>query len=368
MTTSTAKRNRYIDALRAAAIVRVVIYHAFGWSFLTILLPSMGVMFALAGSLMAASMQKYGARRAITSRMRRLLPALWVLGAVAVPLMMWHGWRPRLAELAFWIFPINDPPSGSSWGEPFTEVLWYIRAYLLFVLASPILYFLYRRTRWAAVTLPLAGLAALMITGFRLPDPWDGIMWDFVTYAACWIAGFAYQDGSLARLSKKVYLPAVAALASAGFSWLCTHPTMDGSEGYDLNDIPVARTLWSLAFVLFVLRIRPTLSGLDAVPWLGRAISFVNSRAVTIYLWHYPLISVGAWFLGERGVPWATPEYILLMMVTETVLVIAAVLLFGWVEDVSSKRRPRLWPVPKREPVVILEPQPQEAPTLVMQR
>ena len=47
-------RNRYIDTLRAAAILRVIVYHAFGGAWLTILRPAMGVMFALGGSLMAA--------------------------------------------------------------------------------------------------------------------------------------------------------------------------------------------------------------------------------------------------------------------------------------------------------------------------
>ena len=33
-------RNRYIDTLRAAAIVRVVVYHAIGWAWLTVALPA----------------------------------------------------------------------------------------------------------------------------------------------------------------------------------------------------------------------------------------------------------------------------------------------------------------------------------------
>ena len=41
-------RNRYLDLLRAAAIGRVIVYHLFGWPWLTIVLPAMGVMFALA--------------------------------------------------------------------------------------------------------------------------------------------------------------------------------------------------------------------------------------------------------------------------------------------------------------------------------
>src|SRR4051812_4057302 len=201
-----SSRNRYIDSLRAAAILRVVVYHAFGWAWLTFVLPAMGVMFALGGSLMAASLMSKGARNAIFTRVRRLVPALWILGAIAVPLMLWHGWSTHAAEhaldwpkLAFWILPVGDPP-GSSWGEPLWEVLWYIRADLWFVLASPPLYWLYRRAPWGTIAAPLVALAALVYTGFRLPDAGDAIMWDFVTYSACWIAGFAHQDGRLRRL------------------------------------------------------------------------------------------------------------------------------------------------------------------------
>ena len=115
--TTSAPRSRYIDTLRAAAIVRVIVYNAFGWAWLTVALPAMGVMFALAGALMAGSLEKYGARRAVTSRMRRLLPALWALGAIAVPVMLWHGWsrtdpdHPRACFL-----PSGDPVPGSQLG------------------------------------------------------------------------------------------------------------------------------------------------------------------------------------------------------------------------------------------------------------
>src|SRR5690242_2610875 len=43
-TADSTPRNRYIDTLRAGAIVRVVVYHAFGWAWLTVALPAMGVM------------------------------------------------------------------------------------------------------------------------------------------------------------------------------------------------------------------------------------------------------------------------------------------------------------------------------------
>ncbi|WP_250034563.1 acyltransferase family protein [Paractinoplanes maris] len=342
-------RNRYIDTLRALAIVRVVVYHAFGWAWLTYVLPAMGVMFAIAGSLMAASLSKAGARKAVWSRIRRLLPALWTFAAVALPLMFWHGWSSsdpdhplHKLNLIFWLFPLEDPP-GSSWGEPFWEVLWYLRAYLIFVLVSPILYFAYKKLGWVVVALPLAVLAALHLTGFRLPDPIDGIMWDFVTYAACWIAGFAHRDGRLHRLPVAAWAAMTAVIGGIGLYWLFTHPT---DWGFDLNEEPIARTLWSLAFVLIVLRFRPTMAMLDRAgfKWVAESVRVINARAITIYLWHFPLITLGALVLEHYQVPWATFQYVVWMLVLEAALVLVAVLLFGWVEDVSAKRRASLWP------------------------
>lgn len=51
-------RDRYLDLLRTLALGRVVVYHIYGWAWLTIVFPSMGVMFALAGALMARSLKR----------------------------------------------------------------------------------------------------------------------------------------------------------------------------------------------------------------------------------------------------------------------------------------------------------------------
>jgi len=180
-------RNRYLDMLRAAAIVRVIVYHLFGWPWLSILLPAMGVMFALAGSLTAASLDKRAAGPVILSRMRRLLPPLWALGLLAVPAMLYTGWAHERGfhphHLVFWVLPVGDPP-GSDKGVDVWEPLWYIRAYLWFILLSPLMYRIYRRIGWAAVIAPLAAIVVLDLTGFSLPDLADAAMWDFVTYGA----------------------------------------------------------------------------------------------------------------------------------------------------------------------------------------
>ena len=163
-------RNRYLDLLRAAAIVRVIVYHLYGWPWLSVVLPAMGIMFTLAGSLTAASLGKRPAEQVVAARLRRVLPPLWLLGVIAVPVMLVVGWtletdgdHPfRLSRLALWILPVGDPP-GSQQGIDAWEPLWYIRAYVWFALLSPALFALYRRIGWAAVALPLA--LTLLVVG-----------------------------------------------------------------------------------------------------------------------------------------------------------------------------------------------------------
>lgn len=340
-------RNRYLDLLRAVAIVRVVVYHLFGWPWLSIVVPAMGIMFALAGSLTAASMEKRAAGKVITSRLRRLLPPLWLLGLLAVPVMLALGWRQEHggehpfspARLIFWLVPVADPP-GSDKAIDLVDPLWYIRAYLWFVLLSPVMYAVYRRIGWFALVLPLAGLAVLERTGFSLPDTADTVMWDFLTFAGCWMAGFAHRDGRLARTRPGLVVTAAVVLGAAAMYWLHGH----ASDGYDLNEIPEAQALWSLAFVLLALRWQPSMDWLARIGPLDRAVNLLNGRAVTIYLWHniaidavWPVLGFVA--LDDLGALDGPVD-----LVTAMVLTLVAVLAFGWVEDLAARRRPRLWP------------------------
>lgn len=105
-------RDRYLDLLRAIALVRVVVYHLFGWAWLSVLFPSMGVMFALAGSLMARSLSR-PAMSVIRGRIRRLLPPLWAFSAVVLVMMFVAGWNPA-----------KDPDNGGTWG--IVEIINYV--------------------------------------------------------------------------------------------------------------------------------------------------------------------------------------------------------------------------------------------------
>jgi peptidoglycan/LPS O-acetylase OafA/YrhL len=138
--------------------------------------------------------------------------------------------------------------------------------------------------------------------------------------------------------------------------WLRGH---QGDDAWDLNDVSEAQALWSLAFVLLVLRWQPPMGWLARVRPLDQAVDLLNARAVTVYLWHniavaaiWPVLTVLALDdLGHLDDP--------VDLVATLLLTLVAVLAFGWVEDLAARRRPRLWPVGrdrKAQPAPVPDP------------
>jgi peptidoglycan/LPS O-acetylase OafA/YrhL len=325
-------RNRYLDLLRAAAVARVVLYHVTGWPVLTIVFPAMSVMFALGGSMMAASLDS-GGPFAVERRLRRLLPSLWVLSAIAVPAMLISGlawdWR-----LLFWFFPLQDPPAAGMWTEALSAT-WYLRDFLWFVLLSPILLPLFRRHPVLVVAVPYLALAVLTFTGVA-PHP---VLRDLCLYGGAWLLGFAHRDGML-RHGRLPLLAAVCAVAAV--VWAISHP---GPRGFDLNDIPLANALWSLAVVLVLLRFDPVVRE-------RRIVTVLNARALTVYLWHVPIIVLITHAGEDAGWPVRGTVGIGWRLAVVLALVALAVLAVGWVEDLCAGRRPVLVPenvVPARQ-------------------
>ncbi|SCG78249.1 acyltransferase family protein [Micromonospora humi] len=336
-------RNRYLDLLRFLAILRVVTYHVTGYASLTLVFPAMAVMFALAGSLMAASLDRSGVR-AVGRRLRRLLPSLWVLAAVFVPAMLFTG-LPFSPKVLLWLFPISDPPA-NYWGGLALSPIWYLRDYLWFVLASPLALWLFRRAPLPTLAAPYALLAAIEFG--ILPNP-PTVLREFGLYFGAWLLGFAHHDGLLRRTRNRVLLPLAAVVGAAGLAWIVTHP---GPRGYDINDIPLGNALWATAFILVAIGRAPTgAAWVDRVPVLGRAVTVVNRRALTIYLWHMPFVVALTPLVGLVGWSTTDPVGLWLRVVLVFALVGVVTLLVGWVEDVAARRTPELVPGKPRRSV-----------------
>ncbi|HEX5540597.1 MAG TPA: acyltransferase [Micromonospora sp.] len=328
-------RNRYIDLLRSLAIVRVVVYHTTNWAFLTLVFPAMAVMFALAGSLMAASLDRADVR-AVARRLRRLLPSLWAFAAIMVPAMLLLTELPVSWRLLRWLLPVASPPS-DSWGSTMTGPVWYLRDYLWFVLASPLALWLFRR--WPIPTV-LAPYLLLVVVELRVPDA-PLVLREFGLYFGAWLLGFAHHDGMLRRMARRMLLPLAGVLATLGGAWIFTHP---GSNGYDLNGIRLGNGLWSAAFILLLLGLAPAgAAWVDRYAPLSRAVTLLNRRALTVYLWHMPIVVGLAMLTGAPG--WKLdPVGLTVRLAVVAALIAVVIALFGWVEDLAARRRPELLP------------------------
>jgi peptidoglycan/LPS O-acetylase OafA/YrhL len=326
-------RSTYFDLLRVAALARVLVYHSLGLAWLTIVVPAVGVMFALAGSLMAASLDRAGPA-AVGSRIRRMLPPVWMLAAISVPVMILSGMRLDWRVL-LWLFPVHDPPA-NSWGRATLGMIWYLRQYLWFVLLSPLALIAFRRWPVRTLLTPLGLLAILVLTEAKVPNQ----IADLALYGGCWLLGFAHHDGMLRRMRRPTLLLAAGALATVGAAWFLTHP---GDRGYDLNDIPLGNALWSMAFLLILLGFVPSMLTRER-PRLARLLTALNSRVMTLYLWHQTAIAliVVAAARVHFHLSGITGHLVLLGCVCA--LLGLAVLAFGWVEDLAARRRPTLIP------------------------
>ncbi|MGP4008839.1 acyltransferase family protein [Streptomyces sp. 4N124] len=365
-------RDRYLDLLRSIALVRVVVYHLFGWAWLTVLFPSMGVMFALAGSLMARSLNR-PARGVIKGRIRRLLPPLWAFSAVILVLMFADGWNPTkgsdegpvwtLLKLVNYVVPIGAPPFpwsiGSktglvedTWAVQTAGPLWYLRAYLWFVVASPLLLWAFRRAPWPTLLAPL-GLTAVLGTGLvTIPGETGNAVTDFAVYGGCWVLGFAHHEGLLAKIPRYMSVSCSTLLMAFGLWWASGHL---GPDGWDLNDIPLAQATWSFGFVVILLVYSPSWQELPGrlARW-DKLVTLSNNRAVTIYLWHNMLIMATVpiidpvyelpFMQSESAVAALDATYMLWMFLLVWPLIGLAIVGVGWIEDIAARRRPRLWP------------------------
>ncbi|HWS39547.1 MAG TPA: acyltransferase [Actinoplanes sp.] len=341
-------RNRYLDLLRAVATVRVVTYHVTGWAAFTVVFPAMSVMFALGGSLMAASLDRFGVW-AVERRLRRLLPSLWMIALIAVTTMLATGtstWNPALL---LWSFPIDTPVASGWWVQGLGHA-WYLRDFLWMVLLSPIVLPLYRRFPIPAIVVPYLALTVITLSGYPVPAVVHGL----ALYGGAWMLGFAHHDGHLQRIGRRKLLGIAAALAVPAVLWTVTHPS---PRGYDLNDIPLGNAFWSAAYILIVLGwVRP-----PQVPE-NRLLTVLNARALTIYLWHVPVVVAVAWFATRHGLPLTGWVGITWRLVVVFALVAAMTALFGWVEDLAAGRRPVL--VPGRPLPMPVSPAPAGAATV----
>ena len=337
------QRNAFLDAVRTIAILRVIAWHTYGYAWISYFIASMPVMFFVAGSLMAQSLDRTPPREVLYRRFRRLLVPLWLFAWVAATVILVYERYSdsSLADvdelkLLWWFVPLWDP-EGSRWGIAWWASLWYLRCLTWLLLASPLLLWAWRRISWTLLLLPLAGI----VTGEALRRSGNPIPWQFEDLAllgAFWIMGFAYKEGRFAALDtgQRILLCGMFAVGAAMWSLTQDVPAGVVNASYPLH------LLVGLAWLTGALAAEGMLGRFALRPLAANGIYWVNERALTIYLWHAAGLFVMYQVLWARDTSGLEKKLFALPIVVSVTFL--AVLLFGWVEDFAGGRAPRLWP------------------------
>jgi peptidoglycan/LPS O-acetylase OafA/YrhL len=294
--TVTPQRDIALDGLRAIAILRVITWHASGWSWTTWIISSVPAMFVVTGALLARSLQKASASQTLWKRFKRLLLPLWFYSLTVYLLSLHFGVRTSAVWTFF--FPFGQPTSliASQW---FTSAMWYLRAYVWVLVLSPLIFALTRKFK---SIIPVAGMIAVVALGVWNIDT-AGFGWaagDIVLYSTCAAAGMTWLvDGRPSPRS--LHITAIVFLVGA-CGWLLFRQPLDGV----VNNDHVLHLFVGGFWTALLLHFPKTLSSF-ATTAVSR---FLNRYPLSIYLWH----SMTAWFFWQL-VPNSIPANVRVLLI-----------------------------------------------------
>jgi peptidoglycan/LPS O-acetylase OafA/YrhL len=274
-------RDVALDGLRAIAILRVITWHASGWSWTTWIVSSVPAMFVVTGALLARSLQKASASQTLRKRFKRLLFPLWFYSLTVYLLSLYFGVRTSAVWTFF--FPFSQPTSliASQW---FTSAMWYLRAYVWVLILAP---FIYALTRKFKSLIPVTGFIAVVVLGVWNIDG-AGFGWavgDIVLYSTCTAAGMAWLVNGRPN-PRSLHITAIAFLAGA-VAWLLFRQPIDGV----VNNDHVLHLFVGGFWTALLLHFPKTLSSFSTTA----VARFLNRYPLSIYLWH----SMTAWFFWQ---------------------------------------------------------------------
>ena len=331
---SASRRDPALDLIRCIALGRVVLWHAFAATWMT-LFTAIPLMFFVAGVLLGAAAEGHRHHKVALRRARRVLLPLWVYGVgVAVAgshLQAGADASPETAWRALtWVLPVVDPAESTWHGGWFSNHLWYIRAYLWVVLFAPVFVAFARHLR---IAVPLLLLGVLQLEAARavgLPLIGGGaqsvLASDVLVYGIFVTLGMAYRARPPTLDRRHAAAGALAAaVGAAAWARLAGTPAGGVNESYPIL------LLLGIAWLLVAAGLEPEIRWIAerrAARWITERVS---RRAVTIYLWH-PVAIVAAYALVGDEVA-LEPA---LVIAATLVLTGAAVVFLGWVEDVAA--------------------------------
>lgn len=308
--------------------MRVVTYHVTG-SWLVTAFTAMPLMFFIAGTLYAASLERRPTQQVIRDRFRRILVPYWLYIVAMIGLWGALGTLGPLT-VANWIgllFPVIAP-GGPTGPDPTGTLhltwfaLWYVQMHLvLSLIGGPLRRWQRNRPKvlWGAV-------ATIFVAGF-VAAPGVAISMFYVT---CWVIGYAHYDGKVEAWIRPRWKRICWVLGPVGAV------AFFGSEARHVFLAAIGIACLGIFWLALALGLQPRIE-----PWLqGRrprsVTTWFSQRSLTIYLWH----GAALWVIVEI----APPGGLVARFVGTIMLVVLCVVAFGWIEDIAARRPVQLWP------------------------
>ena len=352
-----ADRDRAIDVIRIVALVGVVAGH-------TIMATSVITDDVFHwGNLLTTSW----IFQALTW-VFQIMPLFFFAGVAASvnsyhPGSSWGGWllkrctrlyRPVFYYLAFWaaalvvlshLLPIHvyEPVAGIS-----IQLLWFLGAYVLVLAAVPLLTRITTTARLVtAVAVTYAVIAVVDVVRVNAPG-WSGLAWvNFAAWLIPGMLGVAYRRGLL-RPRPALALGCAMFVVNVALHWF--GPYQLSLVGIDADGVrnmtPPSLLLAGHAIMLcaFAIAAAPAITRWAARPAVWRLAVIGNSGAMTLYLWHMPLLlgmHLAFDYLGLPRYP-GQPHLVLLSIVQLAIMTVAMSVTFVALRPLENNPLP-LW-------------------------
>ncbi len=346
------ERDRFLDLLRLVAVVRVVALHTFTkppvvyFPWIQWIFPGMAEVFFVSGVVTAASLSKRRSWSVVRARLRRLLPPYYAYAVVALAAMAVTDSRSSAADASLqrsdflsFLVPVVRPTGSVTrvvlWGH-----LWFLTTFLWVLVLAPVTYWLHKRMRAWSLLLPAIGFALAVwfskLGGVIVREEFFNVFmfgWFFQL-------GYLYRDGWLQR-RRPAELASVGVVLF-GLGWLVAQriEPVWKTPVNELYTSPTAHFLVGAAWMIGVLAVRKPIAA-----WLAsrrlRAIDLITQRTYTLFIWGPAANAVA--MAASRRVGGAAGNLGIYLAVTAVMLVVL-VLVFGWIEDLASRRPARLLP------------------------
>lgn len=300
---SRPRRDTGIDLVRAFCVLGVVVLHALmvgvtatdgvplfvnasegaGWitplSWILQVMPLFFVIGGFAGYTSYLRARHRGGTPAafVAGRIHRLLlPAVCAVGVVGVVLfaLLMYGVADELVGIA-----------GYRFGQP----LWFLGVFLLCQVLLPALAAAHERAPWRSIGLLVAG--AVAVDAVRVASGADAV--GILNLAFVWLAlqqlGFFLADGRIGSLTRRTRASlGVAAVAGLLLSFAAGIHSPDLIA--NINPPTTALLFVGVAHTMLMSLMRDRLNDWSLRPLGTRVRGFVTPRAMTIYLWHMPVL------------------------------------------------------------------------------